>query len=175
MTVVREMPITELGRIAEIDRSETIAQQYVARGGRLVLVDVDIHAPRWGERGEHSVQEYLASWSKPLEQGGTLFGALDGDQLVGIAIYDRSFPGEPARLAVLHVSRRHRRTGVGRALTREIVRLAREDHAARLYVSATPTRGTVDFYRSEGFELLKIPNGKLLLLEPDDIHMALWL
>jgi GNAT superfamily N-acetyltransferase len=127
MTTVRQMAMTELGRIVEIDRSESIAEQYRSRGGVLDLIHVDIHAPRWGERGARAVQEYVASWRTLLERGGVLLGAFDGDRLVGVAIYDRAFPGEPARLAVLHVTRSQRRRGIGRALTREVVRLARRD------------------------------------------------
>src|SRR5437763_5629078 len=41
----------------------------------------------------------------------------------------------------------------------------------RLYVSATPTRGTVDFYMSCGFEPLVTPDPELFALEPDDIHL----
>ena len=55
----------------------------------------------------------------------------------------------------------------------EIVRLARADGAKRLYVSATPTRATVDFYSKRGFEPLAQPNERLLALEPEDIHMAM--
>lgn len=170
MTTVREMAITELGRIVEIDRSEYIAEQYRSRGGVLDLVNVDIHAPRWSER---AVQQYLDSWKPLLERGGVLLGACDGDSVVGIAIYDRAFPEEPARLAFLHVSKAQRRKGIGRALIKEVVRLARTDGAPRLYVSATPTRATVDFYMREGFRPLAKPNRVLLALEPEDIHMAL--
>jgi hypothetical protein len=40
-----------------------------------------------------------------------------------------------------------------------------------LYVSATPTRGTVDFYVSQGFTPLATPDERLFALEPEDIHM----
>jgi GNAT superfamily N-acetyltransferase len=170
MTTVREMPVTELGRIAEIDRSERIVQQYRARGSALELVDVDIRASRWSEAG---VQHHLAEWSPLLDAGGVLLGAFDGERLVGVAVYDRSLPDEPARLAALYVSRSHRGRRLGRALTDRVIGLARADGAARLYVSATPTRATVDFYIAAGFEPLATPNAQLLALEPEDIHLAL--
>ena len=173
MASVREMGISELGRIEEIDRSEHIVQQYRAHGGVLSLVDVDIRAPRWGEPGEAPVAQVVAAWRRLLERGGILVGAFDGERLVGVALYDRSAPDEPARLAELYVTRLHRREGVGQALTREVVRLARRDGARRLYVSATQTRATVDFYCRLGFEALASPNASLLALEPDDIHLAL--
>ena len=173
MTSVRGMAIAELGRIAEIDRSEEIEQQYRSRSGVLHLVDVSIHAPRWGEPGEAPVERYVASWRRQLERGGVLLGAFDGDRLLGVALYDRSSVDEPARLAELYVTREHRGEGIGRALIEEIGRLARADGAKRLYVSATPTRATVDFYLKRGFEPLANPNERLLALEPEDIHMAM--
>jgi GNAT superfamily N-acetyltransferase len=173
MATVREMAITELSRIAEIDRSEHTTQIYKSRDGVLELIDVDIYAPRWGEPGARPVQEYVSEWRSLIENGGVLFGAFDVDRLVGVAIYDRLFCGEPSRLAVLHVTKSHRGRGIGGALTSEVVRLACLDAAARLYVSATPTRATVDFYMRQGFELLALPNERLLALEPEDVHMAM--
>jgi GNAT superfamily N-acetyltransferase len=173
MTTIREMAITEITRIAEIDRSEHITAQYKSRRGALDLIDVDINAPRWGEPGARPVQEFVDEWSAWVEYDGVLLGAFDADRLVGVAIYDRLFCGEPARLAVLHVTKSHRGKGIGAALTREVVRLARLDAASRLYVSATPTRATVDFYIRQGFEPLATPNERLLALEPEDIHMTM--
>ncbi|HUI25013.1 MAG TPA: GNAT family N-acetyltransferase [Candidatus Kryptonia bacterium] len=169
------MTVSGLDRIAEIDRSEYITQQYKSRGGLLELIDVDIRAPRWGEPGEHTVQHYVESWKPLLEAGGVLLGAFDGDRLVGFAIYQPSVSEGLANLTVLYVTRTHRRKGIGCELTNEVVRLARAEGAQRLYVSATPTRATVDFYMKQGFEPLATPNERLFALEPDDIHMELTL
>ena len=45
--------------------------------------------------------------------------------------------------------------------------------AQGLYVSATPSRHTVDFYTGLGCELLAVPDPELLRLEPEDIHLCL--
>jgi ribosomal protein S18 acetylase RimI-like enzyme len=71
------------------------------------------------------------------------------------------------------VTRTYRRKGIACALTNEVVQRARADGARRLYVSATPTRATVEFYMKQGFEPLAAPNERLFVLEPDDIHMEL--
>lgn len=173
MTTIREMAASELARIGEIDRSEHITQAYKSRGGALELVDVDIRAPRWGETGGHTVQHYVHAWRPLLEAGGVLLGAFDGERLVGFSIYQPALSDGLGNLAVLHVTRSHRGKGVGRELTREVVRRARERGERRLYVSATPTRATVDFYRRQGFAPLTTPHARLLALEPDDIHMEL--
>ena len=78
-----------------------------------------------------------------------------------------------ANLSALFVSRKHRRKGIASLLTEEVSRLARADCARRLYVSATPSRPTVEFYRSHKFKPTDEPNEKLFALEPDDIHMIL--
>jgi GNAT superfamily N-acetyltransferase len=167
------MTLAELGRIGEIDRTERITHQYKASGAVLELIDVDIDAPRWGQPGANTTEHYVEVWTPLLEAGGTLIGAFDDGRLVGVAIYNPSLSEQVAQLAVLHVTRSHRRSGVGRLLTDEVVRMARSDGAKRLYVSATPTRGTVDFYMSRGFRPLDQPNERLFALEPDDIHMEM--
>ncbi len=78
---------------------------------------------------------------------------------------------DPQGKAVLHVTKPWRHHGVGRELTNEVDRLARADGVQRPYVSATSTRGTVDFYMSQGFMPLATPDERLVALEPDDIHM----
>jgi GNAT superfamily N-acetyltransferase len=174
MTTIRQMEASELGRIAEIDRSEDINQQYRSRGATLELVNVAIRAPRWGQPGENSVQHYIDVWQPIIVAGGVLLGAFDGGRLVGMAIYEP--PGARlsegvANLAVLHVTRAYRGRGVGGALADEVVRLARADGAQRLYVSAIPTRTTVDFYVRQGFEPLATPDQGMFALEPNDIHL----
>jgi len=171
MTSIHELAVSELARIAEIDRSERITQQYRQRGATLELVDVDIDAPRWDEPGEATIEHRIDQWTRLITAGGVPVGAFDGENLIGFAVYMPASPETPASLAVLHVTKPWRRHGIGRELTDEVVRLARVDGARRLYVSATPTRGTVDFYMRHGFEPLATPHERLFALEPDDIHM----
>jgi GNAT superfamily N-acetyltransferase len=171
MIALRVMDVFELTRIGEIDRSERITQQYRQRGQTLELLEADIDAPRWGEPGEATIEHRIEQWTRLVNAGGVPIGAFDGDNLVGFAVYMRASPETPANLAVLHVTKPWRRHGVGCALTNEVVRLARAEGARRLYVSATPTRGTVDFYVRQGFMPVATPHARLFALEPDDIHM----
>lgn len=175
MIAIRHMARSELERIREIDRSEHITLLYSYRHGSLEERSADEHVPAWSEsgEGEHSVHAHLRAWRPILERGGTLVGAFDADVLAGIAIYRPRLAEGLANLAVLHVSRRHRREGVASRLVAEVARLARADGARRLYVSATPSGSAVGFYRSQGFEPTDEPNAELFALEPDDIHMTL--
>jgi GNAT superfamily N-acetyltransferase len=174
MITLRHMAHAELDRLGEIDRSEHITREYSYARGALEARDVDIHSPPWSATGdhEHSVQGNINAWRPILERGGTLIGAFDADRLVGIAIYRPNLSGGVANLSVLHVSRRYRGKGVGSRLAEEVARLARADGARRLYVSATPTVATVEFYRGQGFAPTDEPNEAMFALEPLDIHMV---
>jgi hypothetical protein len=55
------------------------------------------------------------------------------------------------------------------------VSLAREAGANALYVSATPTENTVDFYLGRGCVLALEPDASLLAAEPHDIHLLYFL
>ena len=78
-----------------------------------------------------------------------------------------------AQLEFFHVSRPYRKTGLGSALF-ERAKVAAVAFGARgLYISATPSENTVDFYRSRGAELVTEPDPELFALEPEDIHLEL--
>jgi GNAT superfamily N-acetyltransferase len=175
MVTIRHMVGSELGRISEIDRSEHVTQEYSYRRGSLEGRSVDVRVATWSRSGdhEHSVQGKVNAWQPILDRGGTLVGAFDRDTLVGFAIYRPDLAEGLANLSALFVSRNHRRKGIASLLTEEVARLARADCARRLYVSATPSRPTVEFYRSHKFKPTDEPNEKLFALEPDDIHMIL--
>jgi ribosomal protein S18 acetylase RimI-like enzyme len=167
-----QMDVWNIGRIAEIDRSEQVTRGYCYRNGKLEAGAVDWQVPRWFANGpEHSVQGNVDFLTPILKQGGTLFGASDGDSLVGVMVYRPHLTQDMAQLVFLHVSNGYRRQGIATRLTAECVRRAKADGAKRLYVSATPSESAVGFYQSQGFELVDKPHPELYALEPEDIHM----
>jgi GNAT superfamily N-acetyltransferase len=175
VVTIRHMACSELDRIAEIDRSEHVTEEYSYRRGSLEKRNVDVRVPTWFRSGdhEHSVQGRVDAWQPILDRGGTLVGAFDTDALAGFAIYQPHLAAGMANLSVLYVSRNYRRKGLGSLLAGEVARLARADGARRLYVSATQSGPTIEFYRSHGFEPTDEPNPALFALEPHDIHMIL--
>ncbi len=127
LITIQRMPASELHRLGEIDRSEHVTSEYVYRDGSLEARPIDIQVPGWSPTGdhEHSVPSRVGAWKPLLDRGGMLLGAFHGEALVGIAIYRPHLSAGTANLAVLHVSRGHRRKGVASRLTREVARLAR--------------------------------------------------
>ncbi len=175
MITIRQMRDSELIRISEIDRSEEVSQDYFMREGALHMKEVKWSIPAWTNQGEgnHSVPHKISEWQPWVEEGGTMLGAFDGDSLAGFSIYRPDISEGVDQLAVLHVSRSHRRKGVGVALAAEVIKLARNNDARQIYVSSAPTKGTVDFYQSLGFQLADEVNQELFELEPEDIHMTM--
>jgi predicted N-acetyltransferase YhbS len=162
----------ELARIWGIDRRELIEGRYRLDGGAFVAEPHRFDVPGWPPDARSTYDPILAAC---LDRGGRFFGALDGETLVGAAVLD----GQPVaahptllQLVLLHVSRDHRGRGVGSALFRRVLAEAAERGAAGLYISATPSRNTIDFYRRFGAVPVDRPDPVLLALEPDDIHLV---
>ena len=170
---IRTLEAEELERIRDIDRSESIRVGYRQEGTELRETAVHWDDAGWVEGdGEHSFGQMIQGARELLELGGTAIGAFDGNRLAGIAIYRPRLTDSMAQFGLLHVSRQYRRQGIASALFDEVVRLAHDDSATQLYVSATPTASAVGFYRSRGFSPTATPHPELLAEEPDDIHMV---
>jgi GNAT superfamily N-acetyltransferase len=164
------MNSSELERITEIDRSEHVTQYYVHKDGGLERKDVDWKVARWSA---DELEANMEAWQPLVDRGGVLLGAFEAADLVGFAIYRPHLTEYMGQFAVLYVNRDSRHQGIGSTLTEEVIGLAREDGARKLYVSATPSVATVEFYRSRGFEVTSEPNPELLELEPEDVHMTM--
>lgn len=174
MIEIRCLGIEELNKLCDIDRAEIIRVGYRQMGTNLIMEVVNWDDAGWREGdGEHSFGRMIRGAEELLELDGTAIGAFDGDRLVGLAIYRPRLTESMGQLGLLHVSDGHRRQGVASCLYEEVLRLAREDGATALYVSATPTQSAVGFHLSCGFVPTATPHPELLAEEPEDIHMIL--
>jgi len=94
--------------------------------------------------------------------------------LIAIAIMESRFIGKPRdmlQLLFLHVSRARRDQGLGKRLFEMAKIVARQIGAKRLYISATPSEHTINFYLRLGCIVTREPDVELLALEPEDIHL----
>ena len=95
-------------------------------------------------------------------------------ELVGIVVLDNQRIGkhkDQLQLKFLHVSRSHRQKGLGTRLFELARATARRTGAKRLYISATPSENTVNFYLRLGCAVAEEPDPELFELEPEDIHL----
>jgi predicted N-acetyltransferase YhbS len=170
---IRPLARHELANVWSIDRAEVIAGIYRRTGDGLLLEPRRIDVKGWPP-GE--AEKYGPLLLDCFDHGGTAWGAFDGGALIGAMMLEGRFIGraeDTLQLKLLHVSRRYRKTGVGRALFDRAVARARELGARRLYVSSTESQNTVDFYMRRGCRLAEEVDPALFALEPKDIHLEL--
>ena len=172
--LTRLLSRSEIPLIWTIDRSEHIEKFYRLQDGVLVLEPRSIEAKGW-PGGEPEADTPI--FYRCFDAGGAFYGTFDGAKLAGIAIVDpapvTSLP-TLVQFRFLHVDRAYRKLRLGSALFASAAEAARRFGASGLYISATPTENTVNFYRHLGCTVLGLPDPELFALEPDDIHLQ-WL
>jgi GNAT superfamily N-acetyltransferase len=169
----RDLSSDEFGLLATIDRAEQIDGQYVVDDGALRLVERRIDVAGWYPS---ELADYVARLHALHAAGGVVVGSWDDSRLVALASLDvRAVAQNPhvMKLDMLYVDLGHRHRGIGRQLVQLLAGRARDAGATAVYISATPTRNTVDAYLRLGARLADPPDPDLLALEPDDIHLVL--
>jgi GNAT superfamily N-acetyltransferase len=169
---LRELRRDEVDQVWTIDRAEVIDHVYYLENGELVLRPEHYELDGWAP-GERAI--YAPILQDCHDRGGAFFGAYEDGELVGVAVLESRFigrRGDQLQLVFLHVSRDYRGRGLSRLLFGRAVGRARELGARQLYICATPSENTVDFYRRLGCEVADEVDPALLELEPEDIHMV---
>jgi predicted N-acetyltransferase YhbS len=171
MMTTRKLRREEIEQVWNIDRSEVVDNIYRLENGRLLLTP-EHHDVRGWPSGE--AQKYTPILLDCFDRGGWFYGAFEGAELVGVVVLESARIGkrkDQLQLKFLHVSNPHRDKGVGKRLFELAKAAARENGAARLYISATPSQHTVNFYLGLGCAIAREPDPDLIELEPDDIHL----
>jgi len=172
MITGREMLRTEVEQVWQIDRREVIHHIYCLENGALVLKPETYDMQGW-PKGE--AEKYTPILYECYDRGAWFYGLWEEGKIVGVAILDRMFIGsrvDQLQLKFLHVSRDYRQGGLGRLLFELASMKAREWGANKMYISATPSERTVDFYLKLGAHITDEPDPELLRLEPEDIHLV---
>jgi predicted N-acetyltransferase YhbS len=171
MIQIRGMRADEVERLRELDVSEEGDIVYKWVDGEVVAVPERWRRQRWSD--EECSRRVSSIRDDMTAEGLVMLGAFDGDLLVGVATFRAYLSPGVSELAGLWVSCTHRRQGVATRLVAEVERLAREAGSTNLYVSGTPSRSAVGFYRSRGFRPALDVNKELYERQPEDIHMVL--
>ena len=171
MVITRELRRDEIAQIWGIDRREVIENVYHLEEGALALKPEHYDMQGW-PRSEP--ERYAPILYDCFDHGGWFCGLFDGERLIGITILDSRFIGmneDQLQLKFLHISHDYRRQGLGKRLFEMASAKASEWGARQMYISATPSQNTVDFYPRLGAVATKEPDPELLALEPEDVHM----
>jgi predicted N-acetyltransferase YhbS len=167
----RDLRRDEIVLVWTIDRGESIRGVYVLEGGALQRRPAQFEALGWPP-GE--AERYTPLLEACHDRGGWLYGLFDDERLIAVAALDPrplGRGGELRQLEFLHVSRTYRSRGLGRRLFRLAQREAARRGARGLYISATPSENTIDFYLRLGCTPIAEPDPELFALEPEDIHL----
>lgn len=171
MVLGREMIREEVEQVWNIDRSQVIKNVYYYENGELVLKP-EYYDMRGWPTGE--AEHYTPFLLDCYDRGGWFYGLFDDEQLIGVAILESKFIGiakDQLQLKFLHVSSGYRGQGWGKKLFELTRDKAKEKGAKRLYISATPSEQTINFYRSLGCFVTDELDSELFELEPEDIHL----
>jgi predicted N-acetyltransferase YhbS len=167
----RELLREEVKRVWDIDRSEVIENIYYLENGKLVLKPETYHMTGWPP-GEAEL--YTTILLDCFDRGGWFYGLFDEVKLVGVTILENKFIGKNKnllQLKFLHVSSAYRKQGLGHRLFELSKVKAQEKGAKGLYISATPSENTINFYLHLGCVRTQHPDPELFALEPEDIHL----
>ena len=170
---IRRLERHEVVDVWSIDRAEVIERIYRHRAGELILEDQHHDVEGWPS-GEQ--EHYGPLLLDCIDHGGVAHGAFERGELVGVVVLESRFIGrarDRLQLKFLHVSCRHRGSGLGGALFEKAVASARDLGAAQLYISATPSENTVQFYLRRHCRVATELDPELFELEPEDIHLEL--
>jgi predicted N-acetyltransferase YhbS len=168
---IRLLQRDEIPLIWQIDRREIVENIYDLDHGELVLKPDYFDIQGWPP-GE--VELYTLMFLDCYDRGGVFWGAFENDKLVGASILENKFIGtgrDTLQLKFLHVSRDYRKQGIASKLFNMAVEKAKVLGAKKLYISATPSENTVNYYMRLGCVLATEIDSELFELEPEDIHL----
>jgi predicted N-acetyltransferase YhbS len=169
---IRLLQRDEIPLIWQIDRREIVENIYVIQDGKLVLKPDYFDIQGW-PLGEDEI--YTPLLLDCYDRGGTFWGAFENDRLIGVAILEIKKIGsqhDTLQLKFLHVSRDYRKQGIALELFKRAVEKAKTLGAKKLYISATPSKNTIDYYLGLGCLLASEIDPELFALEPEDIHLV---
>jgi predicted N-acetyltransferase YhbS len=168
---IRYLSRAEVPYIWQINRSEVVENIYYLQDGKLVLEPEHYDMHGWPH---DEPEQYTPLLLDCFDRGGFFWGAFEGDLLIGVVVLENRFIGsakDTLQMKFLHVSNHFRKRGLGKKLFLLAVEKAIELEAKKIYISATPTENTVNFYINLGCVLTTEIDQELFDLEPEDIHL----
>ena len=170
---IRTLKREEINDIQDMDRSEIIKQFYYYKNRKLVLKKKNYHILGWQP---NEIERTIDNLFDLYDRGGSFFALFQEERIVGVVVLECNFiesNKDQLQVAFLHIDKNYRKKGYGRVLLKEAIERAKELGAKKLYISATPSKNTVDFYMHLGCKLASEINPELYQLEPEDIHLEM--
>ncbi|WP_212750248.1 GNAT family N-acetyltransferase [Acinetobacter sp. 1000160] len=170
--ILRPLQYSEIDLIwQQINRRELITQNYVKQH-TLQLVDCFYDVQHWDA---YHLQNDPPKLKQLYHEHAAFIGAFNLQaRLVGICVVSNQHIQDYPAARLLHyfyVDADQQGQGIGAQLMQAAKNAAIKLGGNELYMSATPSKRTVDFYLKHGAEVLDNPDQQLWQLEPEDIHL----
>ncbi|OCY54830.1 GNAT family N-acetyltransferase, partial [Acinetobacter pittii] len=161
--ILRSLQSSEIDLIwQQISRRELITQNYIQKQQQLELVDCFFDVQNWDS---YHLENDPPKLKQLFEQGSIFVGAFNAsEKLVGVSVVSNQVITDYPHAKLLHyfyVDADQQGQGIGAKLMQAAKESAKQLGAKQLYISATPTRRTVDFYIKHGAEPLSAPDQQL--------------
>lgn len=169
----KELKKEEVYQLVEIDRSDYSENTYQLLNGQLIIQPSIFNHPGISKK---NYKPYIDEVHNILDNGGMVCGAFCEEKLVGICSIDSKPVGKyknMLNLGLLWVSKEARRTGIASKLIDICKEYVLKSGFSSIYISATPSKNTIDFYLRIGSIILKDIDPELYAMEPEDIHLEL--
>jgi GNAT superfamily N-acetyltransferase len=171
--ILRSLQSSEIDLIwQQISRRELITQNYIQKQQHLDLVDCFFDVQHWDS---YHLENDPPKLKQLYEEGALFIGAFDAvEKLVGVSVVSNQLIADYPHAKLLHyfyVDADQQGKGLGAKLMQSAKESANQLGAKQLYISATPSQRTVDFYIKHGAQPLSAPDQQLWQLEPEDIHL----
>ncbi|MEJ2250005.1 MAG: GNAT family N-acetyltransferase [Candidatus Lokiarchaeota archaeon] len=163
----------EIDYVRTLRRDEIVEKIFYVENNELILKEEFYDIKGWIPE---QLEKNIITLHNLADRGGFLYGAFNNSKLIGIIALECEFIGfnnNQLQVVFLHVDKNYRDSGIGTKLMKIVIEKARQIGAKKLYISATPSKHTINFYFGLGCELTSEINPKLFELEPDDIHLEL--
>lgn len=145
---------------------------YVQQNQHLSLIECFYDVQSWDEYHLENDPPHI---HQLIQYGALCLGTYTSEnQLIAVTVISNQHISDYPQaklLAYFYVDANHQGLGIGAKLIHASMNLAKQLGAKQLYISATPSKRTVDFYLKHGAEILAQPDQKLFALEPEDIHL----
>ncbi len=170
---LRPLQYTEIDLIWQhISRCELITQLYIQKQEQLELTDCFYDVENWDA---YHLENDPPKLKELYQQSASFIGAFNtSEKLVGISVVSNQhiadYP-DAKLLQYFYVDADQQGQGIGAKLMQAAKESAKQLGALQLYISATPSKRTVDFYIKHGAVVLGHPDQHLWELEPEDIHL----
>jgi predicted N-acetyltransferase YhbS len=171
LITARKLLREEIEQVWTIDRGEVIDNIYYFENGTLVPRPEHYDMQGWPPG---AAEKYTPLLVDCFDRGGWFYGVFDDAKLIGVAVLEGQFIGkdqDQLQLKFLHVSKAYRHRGLGKWLFESARATACEKGAKRMYISATPSEHTVNFYLRLGCVTARELDPGLFAFEPADIHL----